>query len=78
MAEQSFSGPVDAAGRPAIERLGTIECDLVECTPVVFNDRVYRCEWVRTLLGQPGRHRASGRSRISRHTGAVFTGMVVR
>jgi len=48
MSELSVSGPVDSAGRPLIERLGTIECDLVECTPIVFNDRVYRCEWVRT------------------------------
>ena len=40
-------GPVDAAGRPLIERLGTIECDLVEVTPVVFRGRVYRGEWVR-------------------------------
>jgi hypothetical protein len=42
------SGPVDAAGRPRIIKLGTIDCDLVEATPIVFQGRVYRCEWVRT------------------------------
>ncbi len=41
------TGPVDAAGRPQIVKLGTIDCDMVETTPVVFRGRVYRCEWVR-------------------------------
>ena len=41
-------GPVDGDGRPLIVKLGTIDCDLVETTPVVFNGRLYRCEWVRT------------------------------
>jgi hypothetical protein len=39
--------PVDAAGRPRIVKLGTIDCDLVETTPIVFKQRVYRFEWVR-------------------------------
>lgn len=39
--------PVDAAGRPQIVKLGTIDCDMVETTPLVFRGRVYRCEWVR-------------------------------
>lgn len=30
-----------------IEKLGTIDCDLVETSPVVFKDRVYRFEYVR-------------------------------
>ena len=41
-------GPVDGQGRPLIRKLGTIDCDLVETTPVVFGGRLYRCEWVRT------------------------------
>jgi len=37
-----------AAERPVIEKLGTIDCDLVETTPFVFRGKVYRLEWVRT------------------------------
>ena len=37
-----------ASSRPKITKLGTIDCDLVETTPIVFRGRVYRCEWVRT------------------------------
>jgi hypothetical protein len=37
----------DAGGRPLIEKIGTIDCDLVETTPVVFKDKVYRFEYVR-------------------------------
>ena len=33
--------------KPAIHKLGTIDLDLVETTPVVFKDRVYRFEYVR-------------------------------
>ena len=42
-------GPCDSepSGKPVIEKLGTIECDMVEVTPVVFNGRLYRMEWVR-------------------------------
>src|SRR5436309_195743 len=43
---ESASG-VTAAGRPLIRKLGTIDLDLVETTPVVFNGRLYRFEWVR-------------------------------
>ena len=32
------SPPIDAEGRPLIEKLGTIDCDLVETTPVVFQN----------------------------------------
>ncbi len=34
--------------KPQIEKLGTIDCDLVETTPIVFQDRLYRFEYVRT------------------------------
>jgi hypothetical protein len=39
--------PTDANGRPLIVKTGTIDCDLVETTPVVFKDKVYRFEYVR-------------------------------
>ena len=32
---------------PAIKKLGTIDCDMVETTPVVFQDKLYRFEYVR-------------------------------
>ena len=35
------------AMKPQIEKLGTIDCDLVETTPVVFKGRLYRFEYVR-------------------------------
>lgn len=38
----------DAAPKPVpIKKLGTIDIDLVETTPVVFKDKVYRFEYVR-------------------------------
>jgi hypothetical protein len=40
-------GPTDDEGRPLIVKSGTIDCDLVETTPIVFNGRVYRFEYVR-------------------------------
>jgi hypothetical protein len=33
--------------KPKIEILGTIDCDVVETTPIVFNDRLYRFEYIR-------------------------------
>jgi len=39
--------PTDADGRPFIVKKGTIDVDLVETTPVVFKNRVYRFEYVR-------------------------------
>jgi len=33
--------------KPQIIKLGTIDCDLVETTPIVFRDRLYRFEYVR-------------------------------
>src|SRR2546421_2542393 len=33
--------------RPLIQKLGTIDCDMVETTPIVFHDRLYRVEYVR-------------------------------
>jgi hypothetical protein len=37
----------DAAESPAIRKLGTIDVGLVEATPLVFRDRLYRFEYVR-------------------------------
>lgn len=50
--ERPGGGPIDAQGRPLIRKLGTIDLDLVETTPVVFRDRLWRFEWVRQGLGQ--------------------------
>ncbi len=36
-----------SAKKPLIRKLGTIDCDLVETTPIVFHDRLYRFEYVR-------------------------------
>jgi hypothetical protein len=36
-----------AQQKPFIKKLGTIECDLVEATPVIFQGRLYRFEYVR-------------------------------
>jgi len=47
LSAQADPPPVDAAGRPRIDKLGTIDADLVEATPVVFKGRLYRFEWVR-------------------------------
>jgi len=40
--------PTDPQGRPLIEKTGTIDCDMVETTPVVFSGKLYRFEYVRT------------------------------
>lgn len=34
-------------GKPRIIKLGTIDCDMVETTPIVFQNRLYRFEYVR-------------------------------
>jgi hypothetical protein len=45
-------GPVDSIGRPLIRKLGTIDLDMVETTPVVFGGKLWRFEWVRQGVGQ--------------------------
>ncbi len=40
-------GPLDLDERPLVRKLGTIDLDLVETTPVVVSNRLYRFEWVR-------------------------------
>ena len=36
-----------APKKPAIRKLGTVQCDMVETTPVVFGGKLYRFEYVR-------------------------------
>jgi len=36
-----------SASRPVIRKLGTLDCDMVETTPIVFHKRLYRVEYVR-------------------------------
>lgn len=43
----AFSAMAAEAAKPIISKLGTIDCDLVEATPIVFNGRLYRFEYVR-------------------------------
>ena len=43
----SIAGEPEALNRPEIVKHGTIDLDLVECTPVVFKGRLYRFEYVR-------------------------------
>jgi len=38
--------------RPLIRKLGTIDLDMVETTPVVLNGKLWRFEWVRQGTGQ--------------------------
>jgi predicted GH43/DUF377 family glycosyl hydrolase len=39
--------PVDSTGRPQIKKLGTVDVDKVENSPIVFGGKLYRCEWFR-------------------------------
>jgi hypothetical protein len=43
----TMQAPTDAEGRPLIVKSGTIDVDLVETTPIVFKNKVYRFEYVR-------------------------------
>ena len=47
LACNSNDPPTDADGRPLIIKKGTIDVDLVETTPIVFDGKVYRFEYVR-------------------------------
>jgi len=39
---------ITSAEKPLIEKTGTIDCDMVETTPVVFHGKLYRFEYVRS------------------------------
>ncbi len=52
----SDPGPRDFEGRPLIRKLGTVDLDLVETTPVVFRGRPWRFEWVRWWEDGPSRY----------------------
>jgi hypothetical protein len=45
--EPALNAPVDEKRRPLIRKLGTVDLDLVETTPVVVSNRLWRFEWVR-------------------------------
>lgn len=48
LSAMAAAGPTQAAPEgPVIHKLGTIDIDLVESTPVVFNGKLYRYEYVR-------------------------------
>ena len=50
MATLALASPVvhaDGPKRPEIRKLGTLDVDMVEATPVVFKGRLYRFEYVR-------------------------------
>jgi hypothetical protein len=54
----TLKSPVSAAERPPIKKLGTIDVDLVETQPIVFQGKLYRFESVRqnyhdNKLGKP-------------------------
>src|SRR5436189_2040434 len=48
--------PAQPVAGPAIKKLGTLECDIVEATPVVFRERLYLFQSVRADY----RHKAPG------------------
>ncbi len=52
-AAKPAKGPVDADGRPLVKKLGTIDCDMVETTPIVFHGKLYRFEYVRDKYYKP-------------------------
>jgi lysophospholipase L1-like esterase len=54
--EPKFASPVDENGRPLIRKLGTVDLDLVETTPVVVSNRLWRFEWVREGYWDNQRH----------------------
>ena len=45
-----FDNPVSARCG-GMRKLGTVDCDLVETTPIVFRERLYRCEYIRSQTG---------------------------
>ena len=47
----SGAPPVDAEGRPLIQKLGTVDVDKVENSAVVFRGKFYRFEWLRGANG---------------------------
>jgi pimeloyl-ACP methyl ester carboxylesterase len=50
--ESHGGGPLDADSKPLIRKLGTLDLDMVETTPVVFQGKLLRFEWVRQGIGQ--------------------------
>lgn len=63
--------------KPLIRKLGTVECDLVEATPLVFRDRLYRFEYVRDQRYQPNTTGASYMRLVDHETGECTPGFGV-
>ena len=45
--QSNVSDEKSQSGKPLIKKLGTIDCDMVEITPIVFRGQLYRFEYVR-------------------------------
>ncbi len=69
--------PKDADGRPLVKKLGTIECDMVETTPIVFKGRLYRFEYVRDFYYKPNKTGKSYYRFIDVETGKPTPGFAV-
>jgi len=66
-------GPsVDADGRPKIVKLGTIDIDKVENSPIVFRDKLYRFEWFRNAKCYHFVEHATGRATAQFAAGWAF------
>lgn len=50
MARSSCFGPADAAGRPLIRKLGTLDVDLVPNAADLNNSDIDFCDWQRRLV----------------------------
>lgn len=48
-----MGNPGGSDPRTRIRKLGTVDCDMVETTPVVFAERLYRFEYVRDRYYEP-------------------------
>ena len=62
--------------KPQIKKLGTIDCDLVETTPVVFKGKLYRFEYVR--MSYPGNKTGDSYFRFVDHDTGVATSPFAR
>jgi len=60
----------DSSGKPILRKLGTVDCDMVETTPVVFHGRLYRFEYVRDRYYKPNSTGASYFRFVDMETGA--------
>lgn len=60
--------------RPVIRKLGTIACDIVETTPLVFGGRLYRFEYIRAKKQNPANDTGASYFRLVEYdTGRIVT-----